>query len=547
MSKLYNSDKKEHNRKAQGLSSYSGYILFYMVAVVFTKILGFVREIMITTRFGFGVVSDGYNLGFSIPDLVYNMLIAGALSAAVVPMLSGAIERDEEDDLWPSLNSFFTLIIVLFFGFMLIGEIFAPQILGWLNPGQNPEVLDIAASVSRVIYLQTFFFILIAILTAVITANKVYGLPAFGDTVYNFFGLLAIAFLGAPNKGGAVRASWGIVVAALMYFLYMFYFGRPYMKKFRPRIKFKDRKLWRLVTLALPSLLSGTVRQLNTIVQQRFTGAFPGAHAITGLRNANTLFNLPYQIIINSVGAFLLPNVSGFLARGARKEASSFLSTTLKLTTFILLPAAVLFAVFPQDTVRAVFQWNVATYTDADVATTASLLRIFAFDLIISAFVYFMNQIFFAVQKNYITLLTSVLSLALNALFCEIYINVMGMGVEGLALASVSYNVIVLVVSYIIVRKTVPGLEIKNMGQFAVKGLVAAFFTFAALVLVGTIMPESSVKFVQLVQYVVYGLVALGSYFAAAFALGMREVKVLLNMVGGIFIKIKGRVVKGSN
>lgn len=533
---------QSHNRKAQNVGAFSGYIIFYMAAVVLTKIFGFLREIMITAKFGYGVVSDGYILGFSIPDLVYNMLIAGALSAAVVPMLSASIERDEEDKLWPSLSSFFTLIIVIFFGFMLVGLIFAPELLRWLNPDQSLEVLNIATSVSRVIYLQTFLFILIAISRAVISANKVYGLPALGDSIYNVFGFLAVAILGAPSEAGAIRVSWGIVFAALIYFLYMNYFGRPYMTKFKPRIKVKDRVLGRLVWLAVPSLLAGTVRQLNTIIQQRFTSGISGA--VTSLKNANTLFNLPYQIIINSVGTFLLPNISGFLARDAKKEASDFLSTTIRIAIFILMPASVLFFVFPEETVRAVFQWNPASYTDANVASTATILRIFAIELLITAFIYFVNQVFYAVQKNYITLITTILSFAFNGLFLWLYIDVMAIGIEGLALASLSYNIVIAIVSYIFMKKVTPDLKFTGMGKFLVKGFISAFFTYAVLVLAGTLMQVTGNKWLQLVQYIIYGLVTVGAYFAAASALKMPEVGGLIRMVRRLFEKVKGRIGK---
>ena len=163
---------KVKNRKAQSAEKFSGVMVLYMFATILTKILGFGREIFITQRFGYGAISDGYILGFSIPDLVYSLLVGGAITAAITPILSAAIERDEEEEAWRPISTFLTLIFVFFALFMILGEIFAGPLVSFINPGKDSFVIDIASSVSRVIFLQTFFFILIAILAAVLSANK---------------------------------------------------------------------------------------------------------------------------------------------------------------------------------------------------------------------------------------------------------------------------------------------------------------------------------------------------------------------------------------
>ena len=528
--------QKQHNRKAQNIGAYSGYMLFSMIATVIAKVIGFVREIMITGRFGYGTVSDGYILGFSVPDLVYSILIGGAISSAVTPLLSASIEKDEEEKVWPSISSFFTLILVVFFAFMLIGEVFAPQLVSIINPDKDPVVLDIASSVSRVVFLQTFFFILISIISSALSANKVYGLPALADSVYNFFCLIAIVFLGAASKEGAIKVAWGIVFAALMYFAYVFYFARPYMQNFRPRLKLNDKRMWYIMWLAVPALLSGTVNQLNVIAQQSYSNQFSGA--VTSLRNATTLYNLPYQIIVITLGTFLLPNMSGFLAKQEIKSASNFLSKTIKLALFLLVPAAIIFLVFSEETIQAVYQWNKNSYTDANVAATASLLKILAVNLIVLAFIYFINQVFYSVQKNYVTLINSAVSLILNVIFCELYINHLGMGIEGLAYASLSGNLIAMLVAFMFMRKIISNLKIENFAMFLLKSAVGAFFSFSVLFLAKTILPYHDAKILQLIQYVfVFGL-GFATYIFAAILMQMEEVQSIVNMVKGLFTKI---------
>ena len=522
------SQEIKHNRKAQSAGAYTGIMAMYMFATVMAKLLGFGREIFIVDRFSYGAVSDGYILGYSIPDLVYRLLVGGAVTAAVTPILSSAIERDEEDKVWRPISTFYTVILISSFILLTLGEIFSGQIIGFLNPGKSAEVLDIASATSKVIFLQTFFFILIAIINSILSANKVFGLPVFGDSIYNFFCLLAIIFLGAPTKAGAVNVSWGVVFAALCYFLYMAYFAKPYVRNFKPNLDIKQPLFHRILRLAVPSLIADTVIQVNVIIQQSFADQFVGA--ITSLRNSQTLYNLPYQIIVSAIGPMLLPNISGFLARGANKEASRFFSTSLRSMLFMVFPFVILFGVCAEDTVRAVYQWNPATYTDANVTATASLLQMYSVNMLLQSFIYFINQAFYARQKSWIALVTSTLTIMLNPLFSWFYINVLDMGLQSLTMATVSYNLVILLVSYQLMKRHVPEIKIGKMGRFTVTGLVAGFLSFSVLLLMKSAMPLPEEKIMQLVQYVLFAVGGIGSYFLAALAMGMPEAQVVIRM-----------------
>ena len=528
-----------HNKKAQGVAAYSGIMVLYMLATVVTKVLGFGREIIITARFGYGTISDGYILGFSVPDLVYSLLVGGAVTAAVTPILAAAIERNEEKKVWHSVSTFYTLILLVSFVLLTLGLIFSGRIITAVNPNKDPEVLHVASGVSKIIFLQTFFFILIAIINSVLSAYKIFGLPVFGDSIYNLICLLGIALLGAPTREGAMRAAWGVVFAALCYCLYMGHFAKPYLHNFRPNLDLRNPLFKRILLLAVPPVVAGTVNQLTLITKQGFADQFTGA--VTSLRNATTLYNLPYQIIIASVGPLLLPNLSGFLARGADREASDFYSKAIKTVIFMMIPCVILFGLSAPETVQAVYQWNPAKYSNENVLATASLLRIFSVNMILQSLIYFINQVFFARQRSWITLLTGVLTLVLNPLFCRLYIDVFHLGLQSLTLATCSYNLIILLVSRLLMKRFASEIKVEGLGAFLIKALVSGFFTFSLLLLLREVMPYSASKALQLLQYLIYGLVTLGAYFPAAADLHMQEASAVLRMLSDFFGKLRIR------
>lgn len=528
---------KTRNRKAQSVDKFSGVMVLYIFATILTKLLGFGREIFITSRFGYGVISDGYIVGFAIPDLVYSLLVGGAITASVTPVLSAAIENDKEEEVWEPISTFFTLIFSFFLIFTIVAQVFSHQLTSFLNPGKDIFVIDIASNVSRIIIFQTFFFIIIAIMGSILAANKVFGLQVFGDSIYNLICLLSIALLGVQTPEGPIRVAWGIVAAALAYFLYMLIFARPYLGKFRISFDIKHPLFKRIIFLAVPPIISGSVMQITVIIRQAFTDMFAGA--VTSLRNAGTLHNLPYQIIINSIGPLLLPNLSGFLARGADKEASQFFSRTLRTAIFIMVPAAVFFFLAAEETVQAVYQWNPNTYTNENVLATAKLLRIFALIMVISAVTYFMNQVFYAKQKSWIALVTAATLLIFHPILYFIFLKVLNGGLAGLAWASLISDLIVLYISYRFMKRFVPEIKIMYMPQFIVKMIVAAIFAFASLYLAKTLMPYTLSKLMQLIQYAILGFITFASFFIASHFMQMPETKQWIKLVQKVWKKIR--------
>lgn len=524
---------KEHNRKAQSIETFSGVMVLYMFASLLTKLLGFGREIFITQRFGYGAISDGYILGFSVPDLVYSLLVGGAITASVTPILSSAIERDGEDRVWPPISTFFTLILIFFAGFMLVGEIFAPDLVAILNPGKSAEVIDIASGVSRAIFLQTLFFILIAIVSSVLSANKVFGLQVFGDTIYNLICLLSIFFLGSQSKSGAVRVAIGIVFASMCYFLYVFHFAKPYMTRFKPTLKLRDPMMKRIYFLAIPPIISSSVRQLTVIISQIYADQFVGA--VTSLRNADTLSNLPFNIIVASVGPMMLPNISGFLARGAHKEASDYFSKAVRTGLYLMLPASIFFFICSTETVQAVFQWNVEKYPMSSVFATGSILKIYAILLIFQLAKFFIHETFYASQKSWIALVTAVIQLLLSPLFFHLFLNQWDFGLEGLAWASMAINIIVLAVSYWLMRRFVPEIRVHDIGGFLVKSFASLVFASGFLNVARFLLPEAGSKLVQLIFYVILAMVMFGAYFLATVILDMPEAQTWLNLSKKLF------------
>ncbi len=255
-----------------------------MFSLATAKLTGFAREIMIAPTFGYGVNTDAYFIGFQIPDLFYQLLVGGTFAAAVTPAVSSAVAKDDEKKLWKSLSTFINVFLIAFLIAILLGELFASPIIQLYNPNKDAEVIERA-----------------------LNGHKLFQRAAFTTTLYNVVCIFFMLRWGDQSAGAPARVALGVVISAAVNFIYLAFMARRVVH-YRPLIDLKDPGYKRLLRLAIPTLISGTVIQLNSIIQTGFANQFTGA--VTSLRHAQTTWKLPYGIFALAVASVMSPNLT---------------------------------------------------------------------------------------------------------------------------------------------------------------------------------------------------------------------------------------------
>lgn len=514
-------------RKAQGLSSMRLAMLVSVSALVVTKLVGLLRDILIVRKLSFGVLSDALYLGQSVPDLFYELFVGGALGVAITPFLSAAIEKDEEKEAWRPISTFFTLITILLFVMIVFGEFFIGNLIHLVsNAYHGNEVVQIATQVSRIVFLQTFFFLLISELGAVLNANKVFAVPSLGNTLYSLIGVAFLFIWGESSLFGVKMVSWGIVVGAVLYFAYFLFLAKPYLKHFRPQLHLRDPQFIKLLLIAAPALASRVLEQMYYLVQQHFTGQFEGS--ITALRQAATTMNMPYGIVVMGIGGMVLSNLSGFFARQAKDEASTFLSDMMRLTFYIIFPFTVVLVVLNFETIQGIYQWG-SGYANENVAKTADLLGYYALLLPPLTLLYYYNQVFFALRKSWIMLVTWVVNFICNYLACTIYLNVFHLGLIGLPLAALSTYLVNIVVLSLLLRQQCRGLFRKDFSLYLAKVMAISVVTGLLLYGLFQFWPSVEGKLWQLIYLGVKAFLIFAVYVALTYLFKIPEAQKFLS------------------
>ncbi len=139
-----------------------------MLSTIASRILGYLRDVLIFAKFGQNNLTDAYNAAFSIPDFLYMILVGGALSSAFIPVFSSYLARNQETEGWRVLSIIFNWIMLLLILGVTFGVIFAPQLVDVLVPGFDPGTKTLTVNLTRIMFVQVIFMCLSGISTGIL-------------------------------------------------------------------------------------------------------------------------------------------------------------------------------------------------------------------------------------------------------------------------------------------------------------------------------------------------------------------------------------------
>ena len=208
--------------------------ILVMVGLVFSKGSGFLRDIFVGIKFSDPVYRDSFTLAFTIPDLVYNLLIGGSIQSAITPSLSASIGSGREKEGIRAVSIFISFFAILLIAVCSLGTIFSDQLYSIYNVGNGNEMtVSLAAAASRWLFPQIIFMMLAALCIGILNAYKRFGSTAFGPTIYNVCVLMAIIVFAGNSRSDLMRTTFGIMCAAFIYFAYQALVGKDKLKQFK--------------------------------------------------------------------------------------------------------------------------------------------------------------------------------------------------------------------------------------------------------------------------------------------------------------------------
>lgn len=361
-------------------------------ATMASRVLGFVRDVMIAAFAGAGPVADAFFVAFRLPNLFRRLFAEGAFNSAFVPLFARALEEEGDAGARRFAGEIMAALLWTLLALTAIAFVAMQGLVFLLAPGftEDPSKFDLAVLLSRITFPYLLCMSLVAFLSGILNTYRRFAAAAFAPVVLNLVMITVLAgiwyaglepgtTLGVVLAGGVAVAGFA-QLALLVVAVRRMGFSVPFR---RPRLTAGVR---RLCKLGVPGVLAGGITQINIVVGTVIASAQAGA--VSYLYYADRIYQLPLGVVGIAIGVVLLPDLSRSLRAGEDGQANGTLNRAMEFALALTLPATIALIAVPEPIVSVLYQRG-EFGAEAASATTAALI---AFALGLPAFV--LNKVF---------------------------------------------------------------------------------------------------------------------------------------------------------
>lgn len=369
-----------------------------------SRVIGLARESVISGYYGSGGELSAFNLAARVPTMIYDLLVGGMLSAALVPVFSDYARRQQRDELARVVSAVFSLIAIAMAGIVILLELFAAPLAGLLGDFEDPALQQVLTNSLRIIAPAVLFFGVSGGVTGLLYALRRFSYTAVSGAVFNLGIVLAVPLL-APGLG-VYALPIGVVGGSILQLAVMAPGLRGIPVGFSTA--WQHPAVRRILRLYLPIALGLIVTQIQIIVDGRWASA-TGSQSVSWMRYATTLIQFPLGLVPVAVSLAALPTLSRHAAQMDWDSFRSVLGRGLRLVLLLLLPATTGLWVLGAPLARLLFEHGV--FQPADTVMTVQALRLYLIGLPFAGVDFLLNYTFYARQNTRTPAIVGVISI----------------------------------------------------------------------------------------------------------------------------------------
>lgn len=520
------------------------------IAVMFSRVLGLVREQVFAYYFGAGFLNDAFQFAFRIPNVLRDLFAEGALSAAFVKVFTDYQINKSEQEAWRLASLVLNALAVVLSVITLLGIIFSRQFVNLIGHGFSPEKAALATTMTQIMFPFILLVALAALAMGVLNTKGIFGIPASASTVFNVtsivFGLAMAYWLSGGTWTNPVdkeaipeiRAQWAIIgmsIGTLLGGAAQFLMQLPSLFKvgfrFSPILSFVDPGVKRVMSLMGPAIIGTSAVQVNVLVNTVFVSGIDGG--ISWLGYAFRLMQFPIGLFGVAIGTASIPVLSRLASEGSIKGFRDTLSSSINLVFLMTLPSACGLIILGEPIIRLLYSHGGA-FKEADVPMTAWALSGYAIGLTGYAAIKVLSPAFYAMDDAKTPMVIALVSIAVNAIASYFLMNFLsgygvsdtapsGLGHVGVALATSCVALVNLAALAWFMRR-----KIKRLNGRAI------ILSFAKIAVASAVL--------SVVSYAGYHFL-LNRYGIASFSIKLAEAFVPI-ILGGIAFVIVAKVLR---
>ena len=472
---------------------------------IISRLLGYVRDILIAVFLGAGPLADAFFVAFRIPNTFRRLFSEGTFNAAFVPSYSSLLNNKKESQKFA--NNIFNLLIVGLFFLVLIIEILMPLFVFLIAPGFNGDYhkMELAITLTRITFPFLMFISLASFFSAILNSYNKFAIASAAPIILNILLIGVLLFGKILNDRLVHYLSYAVTLSGILQFIFLYFYVRKYFSpKLILHIKI-DSKVKIFFSKLLPSIFSSGVTQINILVGT-IIASFQ-ASAVSYLYYADRIYQINLAIAGIAIGTVILPQLSKHIQGNKKEKINSIQNKALELSLFLSIPAAIALVIASEEIISSLFGYG--SFDELSVKNSAKALFYFAIGLPAFSLIKVFSTFFFARHNTKIPFYISLTSVLLNIFISIIFFKEIGFIIIPIATTISSwFNAILLF--FFLRTKNLFSFNSVFINRF-IKILVSAifmgiFFNYVILFFNEKFIYQESFKGIYLVGVVILGL-----------------------------------------
>jgi putative peptidoglycan lipid II flippase len=390
---------------------------------IISRLLGYLRDILIAVFLGAGALADVFFVAFRIPNTFRRLFSEGTFNAAFVPSYSSEMNKGKKQSNKFANNIFNLLFLGLFF-LVLIVQIFMPVFVAIIAPGfvEDVDKMEIAINLTRITFPFLFFISLASFFSAILNSHNKFAAASAAPIILNMILIGILLFSKSLGDELVYYLSYGVSLAGILQLLFLYKFvNKFYYLKFDFKIKI-DNKVKTFFKKLLPSIFSSGVTQINILVGT-IIASFQTS-AVSYLYYADRIYQINLAIAGIAISVVVLPQLSRHIQSKKKDKILSIQNKALELSLFLSLPASIGLTIGSQSIISALFGYG--SFDEVAVQNSAKALYYFAYGLPAFSLIKIFSNFFFANHNTKTPFYISLASVILNIFISIYYFNEIG-------------------------------------------------------------------------------------------------------------------------
>jgi len=390
---------------------------------IISRLLGYLRDILIAIFLGTGMLADAFFVAFRIPNTFRRLFAEGTFNAAFVPSYSSEITKGKKQSN-KFANDIFNLLFLGLLFLTIIVEIFMPAFVSIIAPGfiGDLEKMEIAINLTRITFPFLFFICLASFFSAILNSHNKFAAAAAAPIILNIILILVLFFSKSLGDQLVYYLSYGVSIAGFLQLIFLFkYVSNYFFLKFSFKLKVNNKVKFFFKKL-LPSIFSSGVTQINILIGT-IIASFQ-ASAVSYLYYADRIYQINLAIAGIAIGVVILPQLSKHVQSKNKNKILLIQNKALELSLFLSLPATIALILGSKQIISALFGYG--SFNENSVNNSSLALYYFALGLPAFALIKVFSSFFFANHDTKTPFYISLISVILNTFISIYYFSEIG-------------------------------------------------------------------------------------------------------------------------